>query len=150
MEKISSPRSRDIKTHVDCDLETEGGAVVPFTAMPTDSIGAEIFTRAIAGEFGKIDMAPQDGEYRWENGDWVLVANNETLAVAEATEKQSQLLQQASSNIAPLQDAVDLKMATYQEKAALTAWKKYRVLLARVVPGDAPDITWPEVPENVA
>ncbi|WP_340608936.1 tail fiber assembly protein, partial [Xenorhabdus bharatensis] len=47
----------------------------------------------------------------------------------------------------PLQDAVDLDMATKEEKAALLKWKKYRVLLNRVDCSTAPDIVWPEQPE---
>ncbi|QWT43017.1 tail fiber assembly protein [Dickeya dadantii] len=42
------------------------------------------------------------------------------------------LLNDATKEITPLQDAVDLEMATDDEKAPLTAWKKYRVLLNRV------------------
>ena len=52
----------------------------------------------------------------------------------------------ATSAIAPLQDAVDLDMATEDEATALNEWKKYRVMLNRVKPEDAPDITWPELP----
>ncbi|MBG6243198.1 MAG: phage tail protein [Candidatus Symbiopectobacterium sp. Dall1.0] len=46
----------------------------------------------------------------------------------------------------PLQDAVDLDMATEAEKTQLVAWKKYRVLLNRVDISTAPDIAWPEAP----
>ncbi|WP_148097668.1 tail fiber assembly protein, partial [Trabulsiella odontotermitis] len=45
-----------------------------------------------------------------------------------------------------LQDAVDLDMATDDDVQSLTTWKKYRVLLSRVNPDDAPDIEWPEKP----
>lgn len=56
------------------------------------------------------------------------------------------LMDEASLKISILQDAVDLDMATDDEKAQLTAWKKYRVLLNRVDTSTAPDITWPDVP----
>ncbi|MDX7213181.1 tail fiber assembly protein, partial [Citrobacter freundii] len=46
----------------------------------------------------------------------------------------------------PLQDAVDLDIATEAEAALLLAWKKYRVLLNRINPNDTPDINWPEQP----
>lgn len=39
-----------------------------------------------------------------------------------------------------------MDMATEDEAARLPAWKKYRVILNRVKPEDAPDITWPELP----
>ncbi|HAY2484332.1 TPA: tail fiber assembly protein, partial [Escherichia coli] len=53
----------------------------------------------------------------------------------------------AGEIIATLQDAVDLDMATEEEKLSLTHWKKYRVLLNRVQPENAPDIEWPELPQ---
>lgn len=56
-------------------------------------------------------------------------------------------MQIATDAIAPLQDAVDLGIATEAEAALLLAWKKYRVLLNRINPEDAPDINWPEVPD---
>ncbi|PHM54510.1 tail fiber assembly protein [Xenorhabdus sp. KK7.4] len=61
-------------------------------------------------------------------------------------EKQS-LMDTATIALTPLQDAVDLDMATKEEKAALLKWKKYRVLLNRVDCSTAPDIVWPEQPE---
>ncbi|MDI0552840.1 tail fiber assembly protein, partial [Escherichia coli] len=48
--------------------------------------------------------------------------------------------------IAPLQDAVDLEIATEEETSLLEAWKKYRVLLNRIDTSTAPDIEWPEIP----
>ncbi|MDE9568558.1 tail fiber assembly protein, partial [Xenorhabdus bovienii] len=53
----------------------------------------------------------------------------------------------ADSAIAPLQDAVDLGMATDTEKAGLTEWRRYRVLLNRVDCTTAPDVQWPEQPK---
>lgn len=47
----------------------------------------------------------------------------------------------------PLQDAVDLNIATEAERQQLTAWKKYRVLLNRVDTSKAPDIEWPKAPD---
>ncbi|MEQ1967349.1 tail fiber assembly protein, partial [Xenorhabdus nematophila] len=54
---------------------------------------------------------------------------------------------QAANSIAPLQYAVDLKMATNAEQESLTAWKKYCVLLNRVDCSAAPNIDWPKAPE---
>lgn len=66
--------------------------------------------------------------------------------IAEAEQKKQSLLAEANNAIAPLQDAVDLGMATDEEKAQLTAWKKYRVYLNRVDTSTAPDIEWPLKP----
>ncbi|EFA4801153.1 tail fiber assembly protein [Escherichia coli] len=52
----------------------------------------------------------------------------------------------ASEHIAPLQDAVDLEIATEEETSLLEAWKKYRMLLNRVDTSTAPDIEWPTNP----
>lgn len=67
--------------------------------------------------------------------------------IAKAEQQKQSLLAEANSAIAPLQDAVDLGMATESETAALQAWKKYRVLLNRIDTSTAPDIDWPEKPE---
>lgn len=66
--------------------------------------------------------------------------------IVEAEQQKQALLSEANNAIAPLQDAVDLDMATDEEKAQVTAWKKYRVLLNRVDTSTAPDIDWPEKP----
>lgn len=52
----------------------------------------------------------------------------------------------AANVIAPLQDAVDLGMATDEELAQLKAWKTYRVLLSRIDISHAPEIDWPPLP----
>lgn len=68
--------------------------------------------------------------------------------IAEAESQKQRLISKASEEIAPLQDAVDLSMATDEEEASLKEWKKYRVLLNRVDTSTAPDIDWPEKPDK--
>ncbi|WP_334470861.1 tail fiber assembly protein [Arsenophonus sp. PmNCSU2021_1] len=68
--------------------------------------------------------------------------------VAKAKFEKAELMQMASIAIAPLQDAVDLDMATEAERAKLVAWKTYRVLLNRVDISKRPDIAWPEAPKK--
>lgn len=88
------------------------------------------------------------GEYqKWDGKAWVKDEAAETAAqLRQAEEAKNSLLQIASEKIAPLQDAVDLGIATEDEKAQLDEWKKYRVLVNRV---DilASDIIWPGIPE---
>lgn len=67
--------------------------------------------------------------------------------IDQAEEKRAELMGIANQKIAPLQDAVDLDMATNEERALLTGWKKYRVELNRIDTNAAPDIDWPEVPD---
>ncbi|WP_130651574.1 tail fiber assembly protein, partial [Candidatus Hamiltonella defensa] len=67
--------------------------------------------------------------------------------IVEDEDKKSGLMQSAREVISPLQDAIDVEMATKEEKQKLTAWKKYRVLLNRTDTSNAPDIDWPKKPE---
>ncbi|CAB5587809.1 Caudovirales tail fibre assembly protein [Providencia rettgeri] len=66
--------------------------------------------------------------------------------IQEAEQRKQSLLTEAAEVIAPLQYAVDLNMATEEEKVSLTAWKKYSVLLNRVDTSTEPDIEWPVKP----
>ncbi len=66
--------------------------------------------------------------------------------IREADETKNSLMQVASEHIVPLQDAVDLGIATEEEISLLAEWKKYRVLLNRVDTSTAPDIEWPALP----
>lgn len=136
----------DINTYIECDIQWENGNVLPFSAMPTDpeKYGADLYHALRDGKYGKVDVAPNPDDYRWEKGRWVRLAKNETMRARAAAQKKSVLMQQAHDAIAPLEDAVDLDMATDAEKTALLAWKKYRVLLNRVDITQAPDIDWPE------
>lgn len=70
---------------------------------------------------------------------------NEQL-VAAADNQKAELIAVASEAIVPLQDAVDIGIATDDESARLLAWKKYRVLLNRIDTSIAPDIEWPTTP----
>ncbi|WP_324029950.1 tail fiber assembly protein [Pantoea sp. JZ2] len=72
----------------------------------------------------------------------------ELTALAEA--EKSRLLAAASKVIEPLQDAVDLDMATKEEAQKLKAWKKYRVLVNRVDTAVVSEVNWPEAPDGVA
>ena len=67
--------------------------------------------------------------------------------VAAAEQEKQYRLTVANNQIAPLQDAVDLDMATEQEEADLLAWKKYRIQVNRVNTDTAPDINWPVKPQ---
>lgn len=66
--------------------------------------------------------------------------------IAEAESKKQRLLSEAAEAIAPLQDAVDLDMATVEEAALLKEWKIYRLILNRVATSLGMDIVWPTSP----
>ncbi|MBM7014844.1 tail fiber assembly protein [Enterobacter cloacae] len=63
--------------------------------------------------------------------------------VVENEATKLRLITEASAIIAPLQDAVELTMATEKEINGLNEWKKYRVLLSRVDPSNP---AWPPKP----
>ncbi|MDF7787844.1 tail fiber assembly protein [Pantoea stewartii] len=62
--------------------------------------------------------------------------------------EKARRIAEATVVIGPLQDAEDLSISTDDEKAQLSAWKKYRVLLNRVDTTLAPDIEWPTSPQS--
>ncbi|TXE22859.1 tail fiber assembly protein [Serratia ureilytica] len=83
------------------------------------------------------------------NGNPVLSEQSEPSfeEVAEKTEfLLAQLMSEATTKIAPLQDAVDLGIATEKEKINLVEWKRYRVALNRIDISIAADITLPKKP----
>ncbi|NYY22372.1 tail fiber assembly protein [Escherichia coli] len=87
---------------------------------------------------------------KWDGTAWVKDAEAEKLfRIREAEETKNSLMQIAGEQIAPLQDAVDLEIATEEEASLLAAWKKYRVLLNRVDTSTALDIEWPEEPDTM-
>lgn len=64
-----------------------------------------------------------------------------------AERRKQTLMAEAEAVLAPLERAVRLKMATDDEKAKLTSWEAYSVLLSRVDTSSAPDIEWPRMPD---
>nr|WP_099124051.1 tail fiber assembly protein [Xenorhabdus stockiae] len=95
---------------------------------------------------GKMRITGSDGLPAW--GDIPPPTPPTPQEMQQRAEHQKQrLLSKAKEKIDIWQDAVELDMATKEEKAALLKWKKYRVLLNRVDCSTAPDIVWPEQPE---
>ncbi|MDC0728857.1 tail fiber assembly protein [Phytobacter diazotrophicus] len=141
--KVRNPRSINPEKSVDVDISFDGEQFIPFAAMPDDTAGQSIYQEAIKGKYGEINISPGI-EYYWSDDGWVEVVK--PVAEDPNAVKRDELLRLAALRIAPLQDAADLDMATGDEKTALTAWKKYRVLLSRVDISTAPDISWPEQP----
>ncbi|HFT1960918.1 TPA: tail fiber assembly protein [Enterobacter ludwigii] len=83
------------------------------------------------------------GNYKYVDGVFYDIRPDAT-TLAEQTRKQ--LIEDAGLIISVLQGAVDESMATDAEKASLSAWKKYRVLLYRVDTSKPEEIEWPEQP----
>ncbi|WP_411261849.1 tail fiber assembly protein [Serratia marcescens] len=83
----------------------------------------------------------------WDGEKWVKDEKAERKAlVSDAENQKISLLRKANDVITPLQDAVELEMASDDEQNKLTVWRKYRVQLSRVDTSTAPDVAWPESP----
>jgi len=95
-----------------------------------------------AAQYQNFSVDTETGECK--GGVW-----NETGAPAKSkenpSEKMSTLMAEASVEIAPLQDAADLEIATDDEKLRLKMWKNYRVELMRT-DITSEEIIWPEIP----
>lgn len=86
-------------------------------------------------------LTPYD---KWNGSEWVTDMDAQNNAArANAEQKKNALRSIADTEMAWLQDAVDAGIATEEETAALSEWKKYRVLLMRV---DASNPVWPSSP----
>lgn len=70
------------------------------------------------------------------------------VVIGELRAQRDALLAAAALRLAPLQDAVDLGLATDAEAAQLLAWKGYRVELSRITEqeGYPSVVAWPEPP----
>lgn len=86
--------------------------------------------------------------------DLALISEQEALAItnpppskgqliSEAEYQKQALLNEATAAIAPLQDAVDLGIATDEEREQLRTWKEYRVQVNRVDVGLGMSVNWP-------
>ncbi len=124
-------------TAINLVLVTDELGAIPFTATPDDSTsyGPEIYELAVAGEFG--DIAPYEPP-----------SNEHLLPAAKAT--QQRLMQEAGLAMAPLQDAIDLGVATPEQGEHLNAWKFYRIELSEVPqqPGWPRTMVWPDKPNQ--
>lgn len=91
--------------------------------------------------------APSTPYDKWNGECWVTdEAAQKAAEIAEANATKAVLMKNASEHIEPLQDAIELGMATGEEKSRYDAWREYRVMLTRVDTNTAPIITWPVKP----
>jgi hypothetical protein len=94
-----------------------------------------------------VEEIPSDfktsGKWCFQNGKIFPVAED---PVATAEAEKSHLMLKAAEKIAPLQDAVDLGIATGEEIERLKVWKTFRVELSRVDATTAPHIKMPTLP----
>uniref|UniRef100_UPI0035C6B30D tail fiber assembly protein n=1 Tax=Serratia quinivorans TaxID=137545 RepID=UPI0035C6B30D len=144
IESAANPRTKEENTYIDLDITCEDGCTYPFTAMPTDPEGAELFKKAKSGEFGEVSNAPDDS-YQWNGMKWVSPTRESLIAAAEVDKSTRSAI--AESAISPLERAVRLNIATEEENDSLAKWEIYSVLLNRIDTSSAPNIEWPVMPQ---
>nr|WP_252355547.1 tail fiber assembly protein [Escherichia coli] len=81
---------------------------------------------------------------KWDGSKWVTDTEAQQAArIAEVTNQKTMLMAEATTMIAPLQDAKDGGYIDEEDIPVLTAWQKYRYALTKV---DAAKPVWPERP----
>ncbi|MEN4768959.1 tail fiber assembly protein [Duffyella gerundensis] len=88
-----------------------------------------------------------DVNYCYSDGVFTAPVTDAENAVLIASSRLAAEMDEANRNIAPLQDAVDISIATDAEIARLAEWKRYRVALSRIDSSETPDIEWPVSPK---
>ncbi|WP_437887765.1 tail fiber assembly protein [Phytobacter sp. V91] len=92
-------------------------------------------------------LAPGTEYDVWDGDKWVTDSDAQHQALVESARQElNRRVTEAVSAITTLNDAVELEIATEDEKTRLAEWKKYRVLLSRLDVSTAPDIIWPDTP----
>ena len=117
-----------------------------------DANGAQVRIDSLDADVSALTRnAPPDRTSMLVNGAWV----PDPVKVAAAGKAKADAdvaagMAEAARQIAVLQDAVDLGMATDAEAALYTAWRRYRVLLSRVQSDPSyPAVILPEQPAKV-
>lgn len=88
-----------------------------------------------------------DVNYRYSDGVFTAPVTDAESEILIASSRLAAETEEASRIIAPLQDAIDISIATNEEITRLSEWKRYRVELSRIDVSKAPDISWPEKPD---
>lgn len=112
--------------------------------FPSDAMLVEnaVFDEFSQNKEGMYRTANRKGELVWKN----IPQKTKDEMIIEAEQIKRALIAESSAEIAPLQYAVDLSIATAEEILRLTKWKTYHVDLNRIDTSLAPDINYPEKP----
>lgn len=113
----------------------------PVNGADVDDETMEIYT-GVAPK-GKTLGANKDGNPAWID----IPPLSAEQQIVQAEQKRATLRSNADKEIAWRQDAFDAGIAATEETAALSEWKKYRVLLMRV---DTEKPVWPTPPGEQA
>lgn len=117
-----------------------------------DATGSQVSIESLDADVSALTReAPPDSTSMLVNGAWVPdPAKVASAAKVSADTAVAAGMAEAARQIAVLQDAADLGIATDAEAQAYTEWRRYRVLLSRVQSDPAyPNVTLPEQPPKV-
>ncbi|HBC5219937.1 TPA: tail fiber assembly protein [Serratia marcescens] len=146
--QVKKCRTTNIKKYIDCDVifPDLSDSPISFTAIPNDSTehGRDIYNRALNGEFGVIVIAKNEVGYYWDGNEFV--EYDFDIEALHFDEMKNRLISEASQKISILSDAVDLGIATDEEKVNIDKWKQYRVLVNRMSKENGSG--WPEKPAD--
>lgn len=147
-EQVNNCRTTNIKNYIDCEVvfPALSNSPISFTAMPNDSTehGRDIYNRALNKEFGAIVIAKNEVGYYWDGDGFVEYEFD--IEALQFEEMKNRLISEASQKISILSDAVDLGIATDEEKENINKWKQYRVLVNRM--NKVNSSGWPDKPAN--
>ncbi|MEN4634422.1 tail fiber assembly protein [Pantoea agglomerans] len=88
-----------------------------------------------------------DVNYRYSNGVFTAPVTDAENIMLIASSRLAAEMDAANRTIAPLQDAVDISIATDEEISRLAKWKRYRVALSRIDTSTMSSIEWPIKPK---
>lgn len=87
-----------------------------------------------------------DVNYQYSEGVFRAQVTEAENVVLIASSRLAAEMDEANRTIAPLQDAVDINIATEEETNRLLEWKRYRVALSRIDTTKFQETTWPMRP----
>lgn len=119
----------------------EAAGTWPVNGADVDDETMAIYT-GVAPQ-GKMLGSDKEGNPAWIN----IPPLSAEQQIVQAEQKRATLRSNADKEIAWRQDAFDAGIATTEETAALSEWKKYRVLLMRI---DTEKPVWPTPPGEQA
>lgn len=119
------------------------------TVYSTETGEPEIVS--LPGEYqdGTTTLAPGTPYDTWNGSDWVTDTEAQHAADVEAAEKQkAALLLEAQAAIRLWQTELQLGIISDEDKASLIAWIGYIKAVKATDTSTAPDVIWPELPEE--
>jgi len=129
----------------------EDGLEVPIAErFSSETVAQMVDVTGIAPQPSEGDVATLNGE-TWSFAAYVPPPPSADQVRAANAMQRDLLLKAADLAVSPLQDAVDLQIATTSDQALLTKWKQYRVAVNRIdLTLLAPQWPSPPVPSDYA